>query len=463
MNPIHNETGLKGLEKWKGIVFLLCFLCMVSRHATLESWYMAKIKLTENSSITKVWLSVMDSCYLFSYAIGNVISGSVEDHYSVHIMIGSGMILSSITYFFIILLGNINVYNPYLYLLSWLLQGFLQSTVWPGCVALLSKWTNRKNRGKTMGLFSSSSSVGNSISALVSGLMLSTGIPWTTVITFFSVLQLIIGINFIIFVKDSPELQLNIHKKDIALYELNIKQTDPLNAIIEINNPDEEDENTSKAGIPFVKALFIPNILNFSLAYACAKFLAYGMIMWLPTFLDSKTTEKDTIGLLASSLDLGSIFGGIVCGWLGDKFEFRPPVLSLYLFCAVPTLFLLSYIGAEAFWMYYILIPLTGFFVGGANLILASAVPADLAQTKGSYNLYEATATVAGIIDGSGGIGAGIGTFIVGALSSVSWSYVFFFMIFNAVLAFFFILKISIRDVYKWRLRRRADEFSYIR
>ena len=65
--------------------------------------------------MTTLWLSTMDSVYLFSYAIGNMISGSLEDHYSLRYMISGGLMLSSFSYFMMVFLGIFNIYYPILF------------------------------------------------------------------------------------------------------------------------------------------------------------------------------------------------------------------------------------------------------------------------------------------------------------------------------------------------------------
>ena len=103
------------------------------------------------------------------------------------------------------------------------------------------------------------------------------------------------------------------------------------------------------------------------------------------------------------------------------------------------------------FWSFFIIIPLCGFCVGGANLIMSSAVAVDIAQNGKVSNLYETMATVAGIIDGSGGIGAAIGTFLVGSLAYFNWLYVFGFMILMGLTSFLCIFKITLREIYRYR------------
>ena len=56
-------------------------------------------------------------------------------------------------------------------------------------------------------------------------------------------------------------------------------------------------------------------------------------------------------------------------------------------------------------------------------------------------------ATIAGIIDGAGGLGASIATFTMGYLAQIDWLYVFFFMLLLAILAILCILQITYREL----------------
>jgi OPA family glycerol-3-phosphate transporter-like MFS transporter 3 len=113
-------------------------------------------------------------------------------------------------------------------------------------------------------------------------------------------------------------------------------------------------------------------------------------------------------------------------------------------------------IGTESiFWLYFIVIPATGFFIAGASNIISSAVAADLAQNPDLQNKDEAMATVTGIVDGTGGIGAAIGVLIMGELSTIDWLYVFLFMIFMGFFSIVCIIHIAYREFKEYRKKNQ--------
>jgi MFS transporter, OPA family, solute carrier family 37 (glycerol-3-phosphate transporter), member 3 len=388
------------------------------------------------------WLGGMDSFYLFCYATGNIISGFIEDRMPLRFLISGGLLCSSLLYSVIIILGYSNAYLPWLFFVTWGLQGLVQSTVWPGTVAVLGHWFTRTHRGKIMGAWSSCGSFGNIVGALIGGLILSFNQSWMVVTLTFALFQAAIGLLFLFTVFDKPS--------DYGLASAGTKN-------ISVNSVEDGFAHASgshSTGMPFMQALSLPGVVPFALCFACVKSLYYGLSMWLPYFLDKRINHPDLIGTMASLLNVGAVIGSMVCGWLGDWLRFRSPVIVLFLGTAIPLLLLYEVGNEEIYWMYFIVILLTGFFLAGASNIIASAAAADLAQQEKVPQGVEAMATVAGIVDGAGGYGAAISTYVIGQLGKVAWVYVFVFMMVLCAAAIGCILHIAISDIRKIKRQR---------
>lgn len=355
-------------------------------------------------------------------------------------MIAGGLLISAFFYWVIAFVGYMEVNSPWIFLGLWVVQGFAQSPVYPGCVALLGKWFSQSSRGKIMGFFSSSSSAGNAFAAATIAVVLAAGGSWQVSMISFSIIEFIIGIGFLYFVKE--------------------KYSEGTDEILMVSLNEEvqlEQEEKKKHGIPFIQALLLPNLINFAVCVACMKFMNYALSMWIPFFLSEQGQSGKVVGIMTSMLELGSLFGTITCGWLGDKIKTRPPVISLFIFLAFPAVAALALIDKKDAWVYFIVIPIAGFCAGGPNFILSSAVPVDIAQNS-QINHLEAMATVAGIIDGSGGVGAGIGMLIIGKLASKGWGYVFSFMLTTGCMAFIALYRISRKEFRKFLARRRVSQ-----
>lgn len=136
--------------------------------------------------------------------------------------------------------------------------------------------------------------------------------------------------------------------------------------------------------------------------------------MWLPFFISTQIgLSAMMMGVLTSTFDIGGVIGSIISGWISDRVGSRTVVMVPMLMLSVPV-FLMFRLGTrETYLIFFVLTPICGFLVGGASNIISSAVAADLAQNEEVQNDHEALATVTGIIDGTGGVGAALGLVVV--------------------------------------------------
>lgn len=148
-------------------------------------------------------------------------------------------------------------------------------------------------------------------------------------------------------------------------------------------------------------------------AYGCVKLIYYGFVYWLPYFFE--TTEKlhdMQTAMLTSLLDLGGILGGPFAGLIANATKYRAGTMILYLLLSLPVISL--YVLAQDHTkFFYILVPMTGFLIGGCSHFISTVVPADIANKKEILSLGAVGGSVAGLIDGLGSLGAGLGQILV--------------------------------------------------
>jgi sugar phosphate permease len=143
------------------------------------------------------------------------------------------------------------------------------------------------------------------------------------------------------------------------------------------------------------------------------KLIYYGFIFWLPYFFE--TSEKLQVmqtAMLASLLDIGGLFGGPCAGLIADASKYRAGTIVCYLLLAIPIMFL--YVLAQGHTsFFYLLVPMTGFLIGGCSHFISAVVPADIANKKEIARMGVVGGSVSGIIDGLGSLGAGTGQILV--------------------------------------------------
>lgn len=295
-----------------------------------------------------------------------------------------------------------NVRSPWVYFVLFALNGAFQSPVWPATVAVIGNWFSRNTRGSVMGIWSTNSSVGDILGQQTAALFEQlSDMPWEYVILTTMTYNLFVAALFL-FVNDKPHPSL-LPPADSADLEAALQ---------------EEDQDLSqprrKRGISFWKAWQLPGVLIYALNYACVKLLNYGMMMWLPFYVTIELGISGVVkGALASAFDIGGIVGSIGGGWLTDKIGSRTVIIMPMLVTSVPIFLMFRLIGSDDYWIFFILTPICGFLINGASNLISSAVAADLAQNQEIKDNREALSTVAGIIDGTGGIGAAVGQIIV--------------------------------------------------
>ena len=457
-------------------------------------------------STTTQYLALLDTLFLSFYACGLFVAGHIVDRMDVRLALVAGMILSSLTVvgFACLALFQITVFWPYA--LLWSVNGLIQAAGWPANVSIMGSWfgsldcgcllgKNKKcGRGAIMGAWAGNASAGNIFSSLIFYLVLS----YSPALSGYApkengnwILAMLVSAGFLAFVgvlvffmvrlpsetgwtdsaeevddSDSDEETL----RDASLHAplvLDYMEGEAADAM----DPDataallKEDDafggtayassTSAEQAISFCGALFIPGVIPYALSYACLKLANYAMFFWLPFYLSHSSAEKSgsaaNIDAISSSFDYGQILGGFFAGWISDRLRTRAPVVVVMLLMSSVALLSFFVLGSPAIGLLVVMIPVTGFLLGGPANMISSAIAADLGSSvKGSG---KALATVTGIIDGTGSVGAAAGQYLVYALSnchvSCSWPPVFIMLVSCTVCAALFISRMCLKDCRK--------------
>jgi sugar phosphate permease len=132
-------------------------------------------------------------------------------------------------------------------------------------------------------------------------------------------------------------------------------------------------------------------------------------MMWLPFYIQEGLGKSGAYKeIFAALYDVGAIVGTIAAGLTSDRIGgYRMLVLEPMLILSLPILLGFRFVTDETFGAFYFLVLFVGVMIGGVAGIVSSAIAADLGRRGdvGEENL----ATIAGIIDGTGAIGAALG------------------------------------------------------
>ncbi|KAF0029570.1 hypothetical protein F2P81_018675 [Scophthalmus maximus] len=415
------------------VAFLLTFFSYVLLHASRKTFSNVKV------SISAQWTPSIrnDSEAAFSPGEGLYLSGVIGDRVNLRYVLCFGLCGSAaVEFVFGTLTEWLHIYNIYLYCGLWVLNGLLQSAVWPCVVSVMGNWFGKTGRGFVFGLWSACASVGNILGAFLASSVLKYGYESET------------GLSPVETDTDSHRPLMSDEEDELEA-EVCGGRHQPA------QQPDEPLGESPQA-IGFCQAFCLPGVLPYSLAYACLKLVNYSFFFWLPFYLSNnygwKEAEADRLSVW---YDVGGIIGGTVQGLISDFMGKRSPVLAFSLAVAMGALVMYSRSPNDQA-INAVLLAVTGFFIGGPSNIISSAISADLGRQEALRGSREALATVTGIVDGTGSIGAAGGQYLVSLIESkLGWTSVFYFFVVMTGGSIVFITPLLIRELSAmWRDRQ---------
>ncbi|XP_052781449.1 sugar phosphate exchanger 3-like [Mya arenaria] len=428
----------------------------------------------DSSKDVETYLGILDAVFMSSYAVGLYISGMIGDRYELRKVLSIGMCLSAISVF---VFGPVfewsHFYNKYTYVLVWILNGLLQSMGWPTVVAIMGNWFGKSSRGFVLGLWSACASVGNIIGALMVSQVLQYGYEYAFLVT--STVLFAGGIiNFFALVNSPEELGLESPDEELEEtdFDITVNQegrdssasfqhtrydTDPndthdteplLGDESEVRlQPHLHSSNQRVEALSFKKALLLPGVLMYAFSYFCLKLVNYSFFFWLPYYLHNKFGwDESSADKISIWYDVGGIVGGTIAGIVSDCFGFRSVVVVPMLVLAIPSLIGFSK-SPNDMTQNAVLMTVTGYFIGGVANLISAAISADLGKQGPIQGNKAALATVTGIVDGTGSVGAALGQILVPLIQEkLGWFSVFYFFIIMTVLTILCILPMFVRE-----------------
>ncbi|KAF4686591.1 hypothetical protein FOZ62_001585 [Perkinsus olseni] len=440
------------------LAFLWTFLVYVMVEATRKS--------------ISIFFGVMDVVFMLSYAIGMVVTGVLGDIYNPVLVMLAAVSLAAIDQctfgILVVFFTTPGVY--YLYYVLYACNGVFQSAIWPVLIKIMSNYFGNMHSGVIFGVWATNIAVGNIVGGNLASLMIVVfGQTGRTVISATlmvpAVILVIVGLLTVLTLPRS----LN---EALCRATDQMRNSEPPSGDAELEcgcteevQPPVAGEQANRQPIKFWRAWLIPGVLLSALTYACVKGVNDAMFFWTPLYLNEHAhlTPKhadfcDTI------YSLGVVVGSLACGWLSDMMAVVPgsgraPSLFLFQLLALIPVSLLRIDDPTVAYLYVMLF-LAGFFIGGAAIVLVSAVCADLGRQDALKGNREAMSQVAGIIDGVGAGGAAIQQGLVSWIATYSWNGVFILLSVALGLSCILIARLAFREskaYFLGRCRTRVD------
>lgn len=378
-------------------MLVLTWLAYVAYYLVRKHFAVVKMHLHSEFDISITALGCIDTAYLAIYALGQFISGSLGDRFGARVLLTFGMIGTALCS---ILFGLSS--TAILFAIVFGLNGFFQSTGWPNSVKAISPWLSNKNRGKTMGIWSTNCQIGGIIATAVATLNLMF-FGWRA--TFFvpALAVLFMAGLVYLFLQEKPE-------KEFVSREHSFERSSSKVSLRELAKN---------------KGIWCLGFSNFGLML-----IRYSLLFWLPFYLFNKLHfSLGASGFISIFLELGGTIGAMAVGIISDKYfaknRVRLVLPMIVILCFVLVLYRqCAHLGMVA---NAIGIGLIGFFVCGPDNLIGGTCAQELGGDRNA-------GSIAGFINSIGSMGAMLQGIVTALIAEYwGWDKLFYFFIFMAL------------------------------
>ncbi|HTB75249.1 MAG TPA: MFS transporter [Polyangiaceae bacterium] len=344
----------------------------------------------------------VETAYLAAYAIGQYGSGWLGDRVGARKLVGVGMLVAAVASF---AFGLWSV--GALFLATAVVNGFAQSTGWPGNVKAMQEWTTPEKRGRVMGVWATCYQVGGIAATAFAASMLARG-GWRA--AYFGPAVVIAVVAVLV----------------LALVPSKGPAAEPTAPTAGGHGEAERDRAARRA------VALSATVWWYGASYFFIKLIRYSLLFWLPFYLETVLQYAPAqAGYFSTSFEIGGVVGTIALGALSD----RLPGVSRSVVCATSlvglavALFVYTQVGGIGHATNFAAMALVGALLYGPDSLLSGAAAQDLGGPR-------AAALAIGMINGLGSVGAVSQEFITRAVSrSSGWNAVFYVLLVSAAAA----------------------------
>ena len=389
IDPVYKRLRLQ--------VFLGIFLGYAAYYLVRKNFALAMPDiLKEYPHYTKAQLGTAITGLSIAYGLSKFVMGSVSDRSNPKWFLPIGLLLSAAV---IASFGWVKAIYSSLALIVALqtLNGWVNGMGWPPCGKTMVHWFGKKERGRVVSVWNVAHNVGGALVAKFALLGVILFNDWGAKFYFNAVIAAVVAVLVFFLMKDTPQScglpPIEVYKKD-----------DP-------ESYSEDHERT----LGF-REIFFGHVLNNKLLWAIAVanafvyFVRYGVVDWIPTYLQlAKGFSFKESSVAWALFEYAAIPGTLLCGWVSDKIFRGRRAPATILFMALTLIGLLLYWAnlKGPLWIDYVALGIVGFFIYGPVMIIGlhalELVPKNAAGTAAGFTGFF------GYVFGAAIAGTGVG------------------------------------------------------
>lgn len=369
------------LAAWRRRVFLATWLSYVGYYFCRKPFGFAKGALKGELGLDATTLGDIGATYSIAYAVGQFVASSLGSRVGARAYLLAGM---GLTMLLSLLMGISDQASSFFGLMA--LNGLAQASGWSANVATMAAWTERHERGRIMGWWSTNFQVGSLLSGFVLPWVLAS-LGWRYAFFTGSVVLLLIWALFLAWQRNRPE--------DVGLPGF----------------PEDGQEGGAAVAFRWTRVVLV-NVALVGGFYFFMKIIRYAIWSWVPFFLEQNFgLAGDRAGWVSNVFDLAGIPGVIFAGWASDRFfgSRRAPLSLVLVLLMTASTGLLWVAGSASLPVFVLCLALVGFTLIGPDALMTSAGAMDLASRDGALR-------VTAVISGLGALGQVLQDLVIGRL-----------------------------------------------
>jgi OPA family glycerol-3-phosphate transporter-like MFS transporter len=331
-----------------------------------------------------------------AYGVSKFLMGSVSDRSNPRCFLPLGLLLSAAIVF---ASGTMKWIYSSLALVVALqtLNGWVQGMGWPPCGKSMVHWWSTKERGLTVSTWNVAHNVGGALVAQLALLGVTLFGDWGAKFYFNALVAGTVAVVVFFLLRDTP-------------------QSCGLPPVEEYRNDYPPSYTADHERLFTFKEIFVGHVLNnrylwaIAVANAFVYFVRYGVVNWIPTYLETAKGFSFRQSSTAWALyEYAAIPGTIACGWISDRWFKGRRAPANILFMALTLVAVVAYWlnTGGPLWIDYAALIAIGFLIYGPIMIIGlhalDLVPKKAAGTAAGFTGFF------GYVFGSALAGTGVG------------------------------------------------------
>jgi OPA family glycerol-3-phosphate transporter-like MFS transporter len=352
--------------------------------------------LREHPEYSKAMLGTALTGLSIAYGLSKFLMGSVSDRSNPKYFLPLGLLLSS---GILLVCGFVKAVYTSLFVLIMLqtLNGWVQGMGWPPCGKSMVHWFSTRERGLTVSVWNVAHNIGGALVANLALLGVTVFHDWGAKFYFNALVAGAVAVLVIFLLRDTP-------------------QSCGLPPVEEYKNDYPPGYSDDHERTFTFREIFFRHVLNngylwaIAVANAFVYFVRYGVVNWIPAYLETAKGFSFHQSSLAWSLyEYAAIPGTIVCGWVSDRVfrGRRAPATILFMALTLVAVIVYWFNLKGPLWIDYVALIAIGFLIYGPIMIIGlhalDLVPKKAAGTAAGFTGFF------GYVFGSAVAGTGVG------------------------------------------------------